>query len=273
MLPKLPIKDKAEPGKSLKITAFRKEVRKTEAHKHNSYFEIIFLSKGEGLHSIDERTYPVTPPLIYVVRKEQVHFWDLKTEPDGFVIIIKKEFIDHCLDKEVKMLLGKVSKYNCIPLIESDAIEQLLFLLAYEYQSNIPDNHNLMEALIKALFAKILQMAEPTGPGNLMKAGLFERFQEILSEDQKIRNNVAYYAALLHTTPQNLNANCRKATGQAATEVLSSFIINEAKRLLVFTDMTALEISHVLDFKDNSHFVKYFKRCTGQTPKSFRSIS
>jgi len=52
--------------------------------------------------------------------------------------------------------------------------------------------------------------------------------------------------------------------------VLSEFIISEAKRLLLYTDNTIAEISFLLDFNDPSHFVKYFKRKTGQTPLSFR---
>jgi AraC family transcriptional regulator, transcriptional activator of pobA len=66
------------------------DIQKTTPHKYNSYIEIICLSYGKGFHSVDSRPYPVTRPVVYVVRKEQMHHWELEDEPDGYRIIIKK---------------------------------------------------------------------------------------------------------------------------------------------------------------------------------------
>jgi len=44
------INDKIGSGRIIKIAPFKKEVRVTKPRKHDSYFEIIFLSKGEGFH-------------------------------------------------------------------------------------------------------------------------------------------------------------------------------------------------------------------------------
>jgi AraC-like DNA-binding protein len=48
-------------------------------------------------------------------------------------------------------------------------------------------------------------------------------------------------------------------------------IITEAKRLLVYTQLTTVEISHTLGFKDTSYFCRYFKRETDLSPLTFRS--
>jgi AraC family transcriptional regulator, transcriptional activator of pobA len=269
----LQIKDKSEMGKLIKIAPFRKEIRKTEPHKHNSYFEIIYLSKGSGIHSIDYNKYTIQPPVIFFVRKEQVHHWELNDEPDGFVMILKKSFVDTSLDKDLKNLLTQVSAFSCILLQDEKIIGQLFNLLVQEYQSELNSNMPVTEGLLKALLAKILQLAKPMQPTKRKTSNIFLNFREILGHDKALKNSVANYARMLKTTPQNLNAACRKAVDQSAAEVLSEFIISEAKRLLLYTDMTVAEISHSLEFKDNSHFVKYFKRHTGHTPQSFRSIA
>lgn len=270
----LPIKDKTETGKSIKVAPFRKDIRKTVPHKHNSYFEIIYLSRGKGIHGIDTIHYPVNPPVVFIVRKEQVHHWELEDEPDGYVLILKKSFADTSLDKELKNLLTQVSAFSSISLQDNKTIEQLFSLLVEEYESNGQDiNMPLTEGLLKALLAKIVQLAKPVQANKKKTSDLFLNFREILSQEKLLVNNVSHYADLLNTTPQNLNAACRKATNQPAAEVLSEFIISEAKRLLLYTDMSVAEVSLALDFKDNSHFVKYFKRHTGSTPQSFRSLS
>jgi AraC-like DNA-binding protein len=269
----LPIKDKTDAGKSIKVAPFKRTIRKTEPHKHNSYFEIIYLSKGKGFHTIDSSRFPVTPPIIYIVRKEQVHYWELKNEPDGFVLILKKSFADNSLDKELKKLLMQVSSYSCIVLEEKRTIEQLFEMLVQEYQSDNDITLPVIEGLVKILLAKILQLAKPVQPAKGKTSNFFSNFRELLSQDKTLKNSVAFYARLLKTTPQNLNAVCRKAINQSAAEVLAEFIIGEAKRLLLYTDMTVSEISLSLDFKDNSHFIKYFKRHSGYTPQSFRSVA
>jgi AraC-like DNA-binding protein len=100
---------------------------------------------------------------------------------------------------------------------------------------------------------------------------LFQQYIELLSQSSNLRNHVAHYAELLNTTPQNLNAICRKEVNQTAAQVLSTHLINEAKRQLIYTDNRVSEIAFHLDFVDASHFVKYFKRHTGFTPMVFRS--
>lgn len=267
------IKDKTEAGRSLKVAAFRKDIRITSPHKHNSYFEIVYLSRGKGYHTIDSQQYPVTPPVVFLIRKEQVHHWDLDNEPDGFVLLLKKSFVDNSLDKELKNLLTQISAFACIQLPDKKTIEQLLEMLVQEYQQDSGNSNSpLVEGLLKALLAKILQLAKPVQLTKKKTSDLCLNFREILSQDKVLKNSVAHYAGILKTTPQNLNTACRKAINQSAAELLSEFIISEAKRLLLYTDMTVAEISLSMDFKDNSHFVKYFKRHTGHTPNSFRSV-
>jgi len=272
MSSKLQIKDKSETGKLIKIAPFRKDIRKTEPHKHNNYFEIIYLSKGSGIHSIDYNKYTVQPPVIFFVRKEQVHHWDLLTVPKGYVLILKKGFIDKSLDSELKALLTKVSGLSSLQVKDNETINQLFEILTQENDTVNENSFPIIEGLLKALLAKILEVAKPLIRKVKVRADLFQSFRELLSQSIEIKNNVAQYAGSLNTTPQNLNTACRKAVNQSATEVLAEHIISEAKRLLIYTDNTVSEISFTLDFNDPSHFVKYFKRYTGHTPQVFRSL-
>lgn len=254
---------------SIKIAPFKKDIRKTKPHKHNSYFEIIYLSAGSAFHAIHLIKYPVSPPVIYTVRKEQVHHWELETEPEGFVLILKKEFVDQSLDGQLKALLGEISASPYVQLTEDMAIRQLFQMLTDEYNPAENNNTPVVEGLLKALLGKVLHTAVPTSVAG-KKENLFQDLQHLLSQDKQVRNTVSHYASALHTSPQNLNAACRKSGGESAAQVLAGFIISEAKRLLIYTEMTVSEIAMQMDFKDDSHFVKFFKRHTGQTPNAFR---
>jgi AraC family transcriptional activator of pobA len=267
----LRIKDKSDAGTLIKVAPFRKEIRKTEPHKHNSYFEIVFLSKGKGIHQIDNKNYPIQPPVVFFIRKEQMHNWNITHSPDGYVLILKKTFVEKSLDHELKKLLATASSISCLQIQHEPAITGIFHLLTAENLFPQEANFTVLEGLLKALLAKILESALPYNRIQGFKQDLFESFREMLQHHPDVKNNVAYYARLLHTSPQNLNAACRKAVNQSSAEILAERIIAEAKRLLYYTDNTISEISLMMDFNDPSHFIKYFKRHTGITPKAFRT--
>ncbi|MEH6308689.1 helix-turn-helix domain-containing protein [Olivibacter sp. SDN3] len=265
------IKDKSENKKPIKIAPFKKEIRKTTPHKHNNYFEILFLSQGSGSHYIDSRRFEVKPPIVYFIRREQVHYWELESEPDGYVIIIKKEFAERCLDAELKFLITKFSMLSSVTIVNDAPIQTLFQQLTAASEREGKYIFQVIEGLLKALLAMILEVADPiTGKAGI-DSNLYQSFVYLLSTNPVVKNTVQHYAELLKTSPQNLNAACRKAVDQPATDILNEFVVSEAKRLLHYTNKTITEISLQLNFTDVSHFVKYFKRITGSTPQKFRS--
>lgn len=272
----LSIKDKSDVEKVLKITPFRKAVRKTQPHKHNNYFEIIFFMAGAGYHTTDHVKYEVRPPVAFFVRTDQVHCLDLSEaiDPDGYVLIIKSDFVASCTDKELKKLLSAASSISAVYLEKQSAVSTLFGIIEQENNNTHPykGQQHCLEGLIKALLVKLVSLSKPQTEQHRRRTDLYQAFREKLGLSNPVKNNVAHYADLLNTTPQNLNAVCRKQSGHSATDVIAEFTVSEAKRLLIYTDNTVSQIALLSGFSDPSHFVKYFKRYTETTPHSYRSI-
>jgi AraC family transcriptional regulator, transcriptional activator of pobA len=62
----------------------------------------------------------------------------------------------------------------------------------------------------------------------------------------------------------------RAYAGKTATLLVQERVILEAKRAIVMGNLSLKEIAGSLGFED-SGFVRFFKRVTGETPASFRS--
>src|ERR1035437_3104543 len=152
----LPVKDKSEEYKFIKASPFDTSKRKTTPHKHNRYFELIYLSRGSGIHYIDSRKCPITPPIMFFIRKEQVHYWEIDSTPEGFVVILKKDFFDRSLDGELKTLFMKINKYTCLCLKDTSTIQKLLELIVEENKKEGDTAFHIIEGLLKSLFAKVL---------------------------------------------------------------------------------------------------------------------
>ncbi|WP_158845732.1 AraC family transcriptional regulator [Algibacter sp. L1A34] len=262
----LTVKDKTNAQEFIKIEPFRKHTRVTKPHKHNKYLEFVYFTKATGFHVIDNFKIEITNPIFFIVRKEQIHYWNLTSEPEGYVIIIKEAFIEQCLDIEIKQQLAKISAFPYLSPEDNTTIEQLFQLLITENKNK--KNKTIVEGLMKVLLGKLLQIENKK---NITHQSIYQEFIALLSTQKKLSNSVKHYANLLNTSPQNLNKSCRTECNKSASEILSDFILSEAKRFLLYTEKNISEIAYSLSFRDNSHFTKYFKRHVGKTPSEFKN--
>ncbi|MEC4094753.1 helix-turn-helix domain-containing protein [Myroides odoratimimus] len=263
--PPIAIKNKIETRTLMKVSPFKQEIRKTNPHKHNNYFEIIYLSEGTGSHTIDQNVFSITTPTIFFIRKEQVHFWDITSKPKGFVLLLKKEFLQTSLDYKLRDLLSQLSHFTCLKINETQGINTLFQLLVSE------KDFTVKEGVLKALLAKIIATSIPFS-SSVNKNDTASLFQDFLKQTDNLHSSVAYYAKKIGISPQNLNAICRKTFKQPASEILAEHIIDEAKRQLLYSENSISEIAYNLNFSDSSYFTKYFKRYVGTTPKVFREL-
>lgn len=101
-------------------------------------------------------------------------------------------------------------------------------------------------------------------------AVLAGRFQQLADRHFLTHRTVADYARLLGVTPGHLNDSVKEALGENAGAVLAKRFLAEAKNLLTVSNKEVAQIGRELGFSDPSHFGKFFKRGTGETPAAFR---
>jgi YSIRK-targeted surface antigen transcriptional regulator len=78
-------------------------------------------------------------------------------------------------------------------------------------------------------------------------------------------------AAAVHTSRSHLGNLFKKETGKSIAEYVTYEKIEEAKRLLKYTDKPLVSISNYLGFSSQSHFQNTFKKYVNLTPKECRN--
>ena len=257
---------KITPTATIKIEPFDANKRYTKPHRHNKYLELVYFRKGSGFHYMDLKRYEIEPPIIFIIKKDEVHNWEIDTVPEGFVIIIKEDFLERTLDKNINLQLQKLSFRQSIRIPADVTINNLFEILCLETKRNSSGQNEVVEGGLKALLAKIIGYGDTGAISNM--GDTLSRFEELLGKE--LRNDVSHYAAMLDTTPQNLTALCKGRHSKTGSQVIAERIVKEAKRLLRFTGLSVTEIAYTFNFKDVSHFVKYFKRYGGETPMQFK---
>ncbi|WP_282037752.1 helix-turn-helix domain-containing protein [Saccharicrinis aurantiacus] len=257
---------KIEINKFFKISRMKEVIKPTKPHKHEGYFEIIFLSEGAGVHIIDEHNYSVEPPLLFYMNPGHVHCWEFSKIPKGYVCIFKEVFLSAYPD--IKLIFSKLStKYN-LPQ-KNISIESDFKLMREEYERDYPD----LDILRHYLIILLLKMSHfPIPKGNVqteVNPTLF-KYRQLIEEHYIEEKNLEYYADKLSVSKRVLNSTCKKEIGRSASSLISERIIVESKRLLKHSNNSISEIAYHLNFNDPSHFAKFFKGKTNLTPGQFR---
>ena len=74
----------------------------------------------------------------------------------------------------------------------------------------------------------------------------------------------------LYISRPYLSSRFREETGETLTDFILKEKTEEAKRLLRYTDKTAVSIGSYLGFSSQSHFSRVFKKYTSKTPAEYR---
>ncbi|MBR9998539.1 MAG: helix-turn-helix domain-containing protein [Cyclobacteriaceae bacterium] len=266
----IPVKNKLEDEVNFKISRFREAIKKTSPHKHDDYFELIFLNEGEGFHSIESEKYLVSTPEFYILKPGQLHFWQFTSIPKGFVILFKDSFFDHVREAQHIELIRRLKNLVRIPVPSVYTPQYVFNEIFREYSNNTAYSKEIILGHLQALFAKILQLAEINSRGSDLPLSLYDKFLNLLIKECPRLHKVNEFAEILNITPQKLNHICQQYTKKSASHHIADRLLLEAKRHILHTDMNMNEIADVLHFNDASYFVKFFRKQEYITPLQFR---
>ena len=76
---------------------------------------------------------------------------------------------------------------------------------------------------------------------------------------------------MLGVSERQLRSACLKVAGMPPTQLVRKRVLLEAKRALLYSNMTVSEAAYYLGFSDPAYFSRFFARATGTSPRAFRS--
>ena len=123
----------------------------------------------------------------------------------------------------------------------------------------------------------LLQITEIFHSQNVHPAGrvkhsdaLFRLFRKLLAENYRKEHELQFYADSLHISQTYLSRVIRQISGKTVNNYIAEALYTDARRLLVFTDLTVKEIAEQLGFSDQSSFGKFFKKKSETSHANFR---
>lgn len=96
------------------------------------------------------------------------------------------------------------------------------------------------------------------------------KFMNLVNIHSKEQHSVQYYADKLCITSNYLNEMVTSTMGFSAKQYIQNKVMDEAKRLLVYTNVPISDIAFELCFSTVSYFIRSFRQHTGETPLLYR---
>ncbi|RYU79153.1 AraC family transcriptional regulator [Hymenobacter persicinus] len=242
-------------------------------HAHDFYL-LLYVTRGRGTHTIDLLDYPVQPGSLFFMTPGQVHSWQLSDDAQGLIVFFDADFYLFRYPGSTLYEYPFFGSPNApvlnLPPGEAEIYPLFERLLA-ESQSPFANQADVFRSYLH-LSLELATRHYSAAPGR--SAGLGAQqvrdFGRLLNEHFRTRHAVADYAALLHLTPNHLNAVCRRVLNKTASALIQERIVVEARRLLRHSALSVAQVADRLGFEDASYFGRYFRKHAGQTPETYR---
>ncbi|WP_196894711.1 helix-turn-helix domain-containing protein [Aureivirga marina] len=102
------------------------------------------------------------------------------------------------------------------------------------------------------------------------KAEITYQFENLILQSKQKNQKVSFYAEKLNVSPIYLSECVKNTVGKNAKNIITEYILLEAKSLLKNSDESIQNISLTLGFKDTSNFINFYKKHKKITPNQER---
>ncbi|ASE61214.1 hypothetical protein CEQ15_06730 [Chryseobacterium indologenes] len=256
----------------------RKNLNRIDSHQH-TYYEIIWIEKGRGVHTIDFKNYEFSGPCLFLLHPKNVHRIHKKTPTSGGVIKFNDNFFVN--DSSSSKFLLKYSVFDDIDVLpvislseeEKTEVTDFFALMCRQAESRDAFSPPIIMNLLKSFLIKVYQIKKKSchiGDISDHRFLRFKQFQELLENHFTRHHQVSFYAGKLNISSKTLSKVCKLISHKTAQDLIKERILLEAKRMLLYTDMSVKEVAYYLGFEDHAYFTRFFTSNVLQNPSDFK---
>ena len=231
-----------------------------------TYYDITFVTEGEGRFSIDNQTNEATSRDVFFSKPGEIRNWDTRHIVNGYALIFEDEFLSSLFKDSLFVQhlsffqSGKPSSKLRLP----DELYMRILQILRNIKTEIDTYKQNDVYVLRALLYEVLMLLDR----EYKKVNMEE--ETTSKEVGNIHINKFMKLVESHLTEQHLNEIVTSTKGISAKQYIRNKVMDEAKRLLTYTDFPISDIAFELHFSTVSYFIRSFRQHTGETPLLYR---
>jgi AraC-like DNA-binding protein len=225
---------------------------------------------------IDEQHNSTKENILFFLSTEHIYSWQRDFNIKGYTVFFKPSFLNfYAGNFEIDFPFFDLAESNIIELTEAKTqiVLEDFERLYKEFNSTNAYRNQILQPLLLSLLYKFKGIQEESSSLEIIpnkNQALVFKFKNLVNNLFITSKQVGDYAAKLFVTTNTLNKLVKDITGKTAKEIINEKVILESKRMLLYTSNDIAEIAFNIGFEEPTHFIRFFKTHTLQTPKEYR---
>lgn len=275
----------------VKLKGFKVYEVEAKAAGHNysrKDFYKISLTSGKYIFHYADKSFETDETILFFGNPRIPYSCEIiKPTPDGYACLFTEDFLK-LSERTESLLQSPLFKIGGTPILTLDeqqkkSVGAIFEKMIAEQDSSYAYKDELIRNYLNLIIHEALKMQPSEGHSKSKNAAqriasvfleLLERQFPIESTEHPLQLKTAQdFANHLSVHVNHLNSSVKEITGKTTTALIAGRIISEAKALLQHTDWSIAEVAYALGFEYPTYFNNFFKKKTGQIPKSIRAVS
>lgn len=258
--------------------------RDMPVHRHAQYLQIHYIDRGELRFHIDDKIYQTQGPALVLTPPSVPHSFLTDASACGHVLTLHQSLLWQLLKEGLQQELEQLLNHDlCITLqgldqqekTHWDALVQTINNIRSEWNHNNPNRDLALQTLVRFLLIQVGRLSRRRIVNTSISVNntdlkLFRQFSGLIQEHYRQHWQLTDYTRVLGLSESRLHQICQRIAHRPPKKIIHDHLIQEAKRLLTFTDLASSDICYQLGFSDPAYFSRFFKRHTGMTSQQFR---